>query len=45
MAQILGFFSVSPAPAGMIPLQVFRLKVWYCEPRTRGDDPGQAGKE
>ncbi len=39
MAQILGFFSVSPAPAGMIPKEQSKTEAGWCEPRTRGDDP------
>ena len=39
MAQISGFFSVSPAPAGMIQEVVAKLGGLDCEPRTRGDDP------
>ena len=39
MASILGFFSVSPACAGMIPgmreVTIDELR----EPRMRGDDP------
>ena len=39
MASILGFFSVSPACAGMIPCQP-RHTLHICgEPRMRGDDP------
>ena len=39
MASILGFFSVSPACAGMIPSQSPTLVVTIREPRMRGDDP------
>ena len=39
MVQLLGFFSVSPAPAGMIPFEQAMSKVKASEPRTRGDDP------
>ena len=39
MAQILGFFSVSPAPAGMIPFVLKKESIMKREPRTRGDDP------
>ena len=39
MASILGFFSVSPACAGMIPGNVSPELLNGCEPRMRGDDP------
>ena len=40
MASLLGFFSVSPACAGMIPSDIL-VKPGECgEPRMRGDDPG-----
>ena len=39
MASILGFFSVSPACAGMIPMLNHLKKLEKCEPRMRGDDP------
>ena len=39
MVQLLGFFSVSPAPAGMIPCTQTGTVGNNCEPRTRGDDP------
>ena len=39
MASILGFFSVSPACAGMIPNGVALLIRVLSEPRMRGDDP------
>ena len=39
MASILGFFSVSPACAGMIPQQSRLAGHSTCEPRMRGDDP------
>ena len=39
MASILGFFSVSPACAGMIPVAVVSPLVATGEPRMRGDDP------
>ena len=39
MASILGFFSVSPACAGMIP-PTGAFVLWLPrEPRMRGDDP------
>ena len=41
MASILGFFSVSPACAGMIPAKPKRLLLGHSEPRMRGDDPGK----
>ena len=41
MASILGFFSVSPACAGMIPRYARTPSRVYCEPRMRGDDPAQ----
>ena len=43
MASILGFFSVSPACAGMIPTTTARSWLMIREPRMRGDDPGVAG--
>ena len=39
MASILGFFSVSPACAGMIPLRAECIHNEFREPRMRGDDP------
>ena len=39
MASILGFFSVSPACAGMIPMTTFTVPSPFREPRMRGDDP------
>ena len=39
MASILGFFSVSPACAGMIPADLFVYQWTVSEPRMRGDDP------
>ena len=39
MASILGFFSVSPACAGMIPDIHKKLEEGPGEPRMRGDDP------
>ena len=39
MASILGFFSVSPACAGMIPTARGFGKSGSREPRMRGDDP------
>ena len=39
MASILGFFSVSPACAGMIPQKKEFKKLNKGEPRMRGDDP------
>ena len=39
MASILGFFSVSPACAGMIPFSHPSGRPKYREPRMRGDDP------
>ena len=39
MASILGFFSVSPACAGMIPAYSSDNKDGAGEPRMRGDDP------
>ena len=39
MVQLLGFFSVSPAPAGMIPLLIRGSFERIGDPRTRGDDP------
>ena len=39
MASILGFFSVSPACAGMIPAAMASFSVPTGEPRMRGDDP------
>ena len=43
MASILGFFSVSPACAGMIPLlEIVHLRA-EREPRMRGDDPLRHG--
>ena len=41
MASILGFFSVSPACAGMIPISDDGKLVCLGEPRMRGDDPSQ----
>ena len=42
MASILGFFSVSPACAGMIPGSETKSEYAACEPRMRGDDPEPA---
>lgn len=39
MASILGFFSVSPACAGMIPVIPFPYVAAQSKPRMRGDDP------
>ena len=39
MASILGFFSVSPACAGMIPRAALDEILQVSEPRMRGDDP------
>ena len=39
MASILGFFSVSPACAGMIPGRTSLDDEGRSEPRMRGDDP------
>ena len=39
MASILGFFSVSPACAGMIPSSSYLHIGAFGEPRMRGDDP------
>ncbi len=39
MASILGFFSVSPACAGMIPAKEVKESAEGREPRMRGDDP------
>ena len=39
MASILGFFSVSPACAGMIPQAKTQKLQPGSEPRMRGDDP------
>ena len=39
MASLLGFFSVSPACAGMIPREVEIAAEAEREPRMRGDDP------
>ena len=39
MASILGFFSVSPACAGMIPAAQIAAIAAVSEPRMRGDDP------
>ena len=39
MASLLGFFSVSPACAGMIPLAAIDEHEPVGEPRMRGDDP------
>ena len=39
MASILGFFSVSPACAGMIPDKGAARPFLQSEPRMRGDDP------
>ena len=39
MASILGFFSVSPACAGMIPGRGHARGRLRSEPRMRGDDP------
>ena len=39
MASLLGFFSVSPACAGMIPICIDDCKHVTGEPRMRGDDP------
>ena len=35
---------VSPAPAGMIPVLKVQQKKEGGEPRTRGDDPNDAGE-
>ena len=43
MASILGFFSVSPACAGMIPVANQHDDLPNGEPRMRGDDPGRHG--
>ena len=40
MASILGFFSVSPACAGMILIALLLYRADVGEPRMRGDDPG-----
>ena len=37
--KIQGSFSVSPAPAGMIPIDNMIGETIVGEPRTRGDDP------
>ena len=42
MASILGFFSVSPACAGMIPAEQKKAAEEKGEPRMRGDDPNGA---
>ena len=42
MASILGFFSVSPACAGMIPKEELGTMRAASEPRMRGDDPADA---
>ena len=39
MASTLGFFSVSPACAGMIPPEPCTQQSPRREPRMRGDDP------
>ena len=39
MASLLGFFSVSPACAGMILFLRTLQAVFEREPRMRGDDP------
>lgn len=39
MASILGFFSVSPAYAGMIPTAASLSDSQNREPRIRGNDP------
>ena len=39
MASLLGFFSVSPACAGMIPCAETAQAAEAGEPRMRGDDP------
>ena len=39
MASTLGFFSVSPACAGMIPVGGQWRQIMPSEPRMRGDDP------
>ena len=44
MASILGFFSVSPACAGMIPAAKRQPSKKRCEPRMRGDDPYGMGQ-
>ena len=44
MASILGFFSVSPACAGMIPSRYGQIKSLDREPRMRGDDPKAISK-
>ena len=43
MASLLGFFSVSPACAGMIPTTMPRSSANTREPRMRGDDPFAEG--
>ena len=45
MASILGFFSVSPACAGMIPRRRRASASSPSEPRMRGDDPDEAGDD
>ena len=45
MASILGFFSVSPACAGMIPPITGRCPAQFGEPRMRGDDPRHIADE
>ena len=45
MVQLLGFFSVSPAPAGMIPTITALIANQTREPRTRGDDPCRVRRE
>ena len=42
MASLLGFFSVSPACAGMIPAMMYCIYIVCGEPRMRGDDPLQS---
>ena len=42
MASILGFFSVSPACAGMIPTIGICGQTSRSEPRMRGDDPDKS---
>ena len=44
MASILGFFSVSPACAGMIPILSYEKISEMSEPRMRGDDPNIRSK-
>ena len=44
MASLLGFFSVSPACAGMIPRHERATDPENGEPRMRGDDPSKTGQ-